>query len=145
MTSRRINGIFDVFQHVTFASQLIVRSLMYCRDTKRLAEGAANLRWLRRVANSWFVLFLVALFLNLLLWLLPAIDRDLIGYIWAPFGFMVFVGILPWFVVGICFTWGIIKCPCCNERFTRGYIFRIGEECQHCGFNVKSLHRNGDF
>lgn len=117
---------------------------MYCRDLKELDAPSRRLRTFRRVVNVVPFFFATTAAFALFLWAFPG-SRDALVALALPINVLFAVVVLPWFVLSTCFMWGLVKCPYCGERFCSGFTIFVDEECQHCGFNVVSMTRKGDF
>lgn len=109
--------------------------------TPWVAARARRLRLYRLLVNSFWFLIPVILVLNLLRLLFPAASPVLWAALWIPFGTAIYILAIPWLVTGVGFSWGMIKCPACDRRFTRGFSPWIPKTCQNCGFNIYTLDR----
>lgn len=105
-----------------------------------LRRRVARLRIYRWIVNSWWLFLAVILFLNLLQWAVPGLSPMVIGLVWLPFGVLLCVIALPWFLIGSGFLFGFITCPSCDQRyapkFPPGWVRR---RCQNCGFDINTM------
>ena len=94
-----------------------------------------KIRLYRTLVNSFWILLVVIILLNLLR-LVPSVSSDLILMLWAPFGLLMIIFGIPWFVTGVAFMWGMIKCPRCAKRWVTFPLPYIPRRCAHCSFDM---------
>ena len=102
-----------------------------------VARDIRRVRIYRAFENSFWLFIVIILLLNVLRWVLPSQSHYIVGYLWAPFGFLMVIGAIPWFVIGCAFMFGLIKCPICREPFTAGLPWYVKSKCAHCGVDLK--------
>jgi hypothetical protein len=105
-----------------------------------VAARAKRLRRYRLLANFSIVFPVFILIVALLARLFP-------GSFWSLFlslfTIVTLVLIVPSFIAGVGFHWGLIKCPSCDSRFAGGFLpFWIPQSCRNCGFNICTLSRS---
>ena len=108
--------------------------------TPWLAARARRLRVYRLIANIFWPLLALILFLNLVRWVWPSGGATFAAIVWLPFGLALWVLGIPWFLLNGGFQFGLIKCPSCDSRFASrfnlGWTPRV---CQNCGFDIYTL------
>jgi hypothetical protein len=112
-----------------------VRSLMINTDLSTQLRRARKIRLYRALVNSFWILPVLIILLNVLR-LVPSVSRDLILMLWAPFGLLMIIFGIPWFVTGVAFMWGMVKCPRCAKRWVTVPLPYIPRRCAHCNFDV---------
>jgi hypothetical protein len=113
---------------------------MYCRDPVLLARPTRRVKLCRRLTIS---LPLVAVVLFLFVAVAPSVTSvDPLGEYAIVLAFLC-VG--AFIVVGNAFKIGAIRCPCCGGQFSARSKFFPAAECDNCGYNVETGHKNGDF
>ncbi len=119
---------------------------MYVRDRNLLRTPALRLNVLATTFNAWWCLFwFVALSIGLLtLVSADVVDsfRPVVSGLAQLLGLLTLVAWPAWFA----FRLGVIKCPCCGERFAAQRLgWTIERRCSSCGFDVRTVSRQGDF
>ena len=119
---------------------------MFVRDHAALRSPARRLNALVVISNVWFVLFFaIALVLLALHLLTPELGARLFPAV-QPFIAAAVLLAIPawgaWFAIRM----GLIKCPCCGDRFANPkFGYSLSRKCENCGFDVRTLSRQGDF
>ena len=101
-----------------------------------LDKRARRLRAIRWIANSFWVVMAVIALLNLLRWLLPFVSPATWTVLAAPFMIVFALMILPWFVVLNACLFGFVRCPRCQDRFSRWPSMWLSYFCDRCGHDI---------
>jgi hypothetical protein len=109
-----------------------------------IAVRAKRLRLCRLLANSfWWVLGFI-LVANVLRFAIPPL-APILGYLFLPVALLMLVLGVPWLVVSLGFSSGVIKCPSCDARFAPKFPPWVPRACQNCGYDIYALRHRGDF
>jgi hypothetical protein len=120
---------------------------VYVRDPVALLGPSRWINRARLTCNVWFWAFfgtaLYILLLNLF-----RVPRDSIfrtEVLWALV-YGVFGSAVAVFPLWYGFALGLVKCPCCGERFARQPLSPfIRRRCVSCGYDIALRTRDGDF
>ena len=105
---------------------------------RQLFSRRQRLRIWRFAANFMLLWILpVVVVVNLVRWLVPSIDQNLLVVLWIPFGLAMVVMAIPWFLSQCGFMWGFIKCPDCTGRYASGFNIYIKPVCVSCGADMR--------
>lgn len=117
---------------------------MYVRSRDALVKPAKKMRIYRLLANSFWVFLLAIAVFQGLRWLFPG-SAEVVAMLFMPFSLAMGVLLAPWFLISVAFTWGIIRCPCCDSRFKGVFAVVVPRVCSNCGFDIITVRRPGDF
>ena len=100
-----------------------------------LTARVRRLRNYRLLANSFAVLFSIALAMIVFRWVFPWLFSVLV-FVWTADAFLLAVLAVPWLLVSWGLALGKIKCPSCHAPFSSQVHLWFPKVCQSCGYDI---------